>query len=279
MVGYAGPAVAAGRVFVTDRQLKAAALILRNPFQRGAIPATERVLCLKESDGSEVWKYEYDCPYTVSYPAGPRCTPTVDGDLVYTLGAEGHLFCFRAATGEKVWGKNLLEISRLKQSPVWGFACHPLVDGERLICLAGGEGSAVIAFNKLTGEELWRVGDAVSGHGPGYCPPMIITHNGRRILLAFHPEGLHALDPQTGKVIWFFEWEINNGLTVPMPRFLNGEIFLTTFYNGAKLLKLSDDGSAVSEIWSRKGRSERNTDAIQSIMPTPWFDGVTVFRG
>ena len=275
--GYAGPAVANGRVFVTDRQLKPGSEVPSDPFKRGAIPATERVLCLNESDGKEVWKHEYDCPYTVSYPAGPRCTPTVDDDRVYTLGAEGHLYCFKAATGEKVWSKELLKEFGLKSSPIWGFAAHPLVDGNKLICLVGGEGTAVVAFDKLTGNILWKVGDAVSAHGPGYCPPMIINHGGRRILLAFHPEGLHALDPETGKVIWFYEWEINNGLTVPMPRVVGDRIFLTTFYNGAKMLKLSDDGGSVSEVWARKGKSERNTDAIHSIMPTPWFDGDLIF--
>lgn len=275
--GYAGPAVANGRVFVTDRQLKPGSEVPADPFKRGAIPATERVLCLNESDGKEVWKHEYDCPYTVSYPAGPRCTPTVDDDRVYTLGAEGNLFCFKAATGDIVWSKDLLKEFHIKTSPLWGFAAHPLVDGNKLICLVGGEGNAVVAFDKMTGKILWHVGDAVTAHGPGYCPPIIINHGGRRILLAFHPEGLHALNPETGEVIWFYDWEINNGLTVPMPRVVGDRIFLTTFYNGAKMLKLSENGSEVSEVWVRKGRSEKNTDAIHSIMPTPWFDGDLIF--
>ncbi|QDT53094.1 outer membrane biogenesis protein BamB [Caulifigura coniformis] len=275
--GYAGPAVAQGRVFVTDRQLKQGASDPSNPFERGAIPATERVLCLDEKDGREIWKHEYDCPYTVSYPAGPRCTPTVDGDRVYTLGSEGHLFCFRVATGEIVWSKQLLKDFERKRSPVWGFAAHPLVHGDKLICLVGGEGTAVVAFDKGTGKELWRAGDSLTDHAPGYCPPMIIEHGEREILLAFYPEGLHALDPETGKSIWFYEWEIQNGLTVPMPRVVGNRIFLTTFYNGSRMLQLSADGGSVSEIWKRKGRSERNTDALHSIMPTPWFDGGLIF--
>jgi len=275
--GYAGPAVAHGRVFVTDRQLKQGAADPANPFERGAIPATERVLCLDDKDGREIWKHEYECPYTVSYPAGPRCTPTVDGEHVYTLGAEGHLFCFKAATGEIVWSKQFLKDMDRKRSPVWGFAAHPLIHGNKLICLVGGQGSAVVAFDKLTGKELWRAGDSLTDHAPGYCPPMIIEHGGRQILLAFYPEGLHALDPETGKSIWFYEWEIQNGLTVPMPRVVGDRIFLTTFYNGSRMLQLSADGSSVSEIWKRKGRSERNTDALHSIMPTPWFDGSLIF--
>src|SRR5438105_2086462 len=80
--GYTGPAVANGRVYVMDRQLAQGASNSSNPFARGEIPGTERVLCLKEDDGEILWKHEYDCPYAVSYPAGPRATPTVhDGKV------------------------------------------------------------------------------------------------------------------------------------------------------------------------------------------------------
>ena len=56
-----------------------------DPFQRVTQPGTERVLCFNEADGKLLWKHEYDCPYTVSYAAGPRAMPTIDGDRVYTL--------------------------------------------------------------------------------------------------------------------------------------------------------------------------------------------------
>jgi len=263
--GYAGPAVAAGKVYVTDRQV------------RGTSDATERVLCLDEVNGQVLWKHEYDCRYTVSYPAGPRCTPTVDGDRVYTLGAQGHLFCFQVADGAILWSKELLKEFHLQNAPVWGFAAHPLVDGDKLICLVGGKGSTVVAFDKRTGAELWRAVDSLSAHGPGYGAPLIIEHGGRRILLAFHPDGLSALEPETGEVLWTHEWKINFGLTTPMPRLAGDEIFLTAFYDGARLLKLSEDGGSVSEIWKRKGKSEKNTDGLHSIMPTPWFDGDVVF--
>ena len=90
--GYAGPAVANGRVFVTDRL---------------ADENLERVLCFDAKTGKELWKHEYEARYSISYPLGPRATPTVDGDRVYTLGAVGHLFCFDAATGNIIWQKHL----------------------------------------------------------------------------------------------------------------------------------------------------------------------------
>ena len=71
-----------------------------NPFERGQIPGSERVLCLNETNGQTIWHYEYDCPYTVSYASGPRVTPTVSGGKVYTLGAEGDLFCFDVTNGK-----------------------------------------------------------------------------------------------------------------------------------------------------------------------------------
>ncbi|RYD71299.1 MAG: pyrrolo-quinoline quinone, partial [Verrucomicrobiaceae bacterium] len=87
--GYSGPAVADGRVYVIDRKLAEAGSNPSNPFDRGRIPGTERVVCLNEADGKQLWVHEYECPYTVSYAAGPRTTPVVSGGKVYTLGAEG----------------------------------------------------------------------------------------------------------------------------------------------------------------------------------------------
>ncbi len=99
--GYAGPAVAEGRVYLTDRVLAPGTETPKESFVRPkGIPGTERVLCFDEKDGKLLWTHEYDCPYTVSYPLGPRCTPLVAGGKVYTLGTEGHLFCLDAATGK-----------------------------------------------------------------------------------------------------------------------------------------------------------------------------------
>src|SRR6476659_10444567 len=82
--GYAGPAVAGGRVYVMD-YVRTEGDAKPNPNARSEVKGKERVLCLSTADGKEIWKHEYDCPYRISYATGPRCTPTVDGDKVYTL--------------------------------------------------------------------------------------------------------------------------------------------------------------------------------------------------
>src|ERR1044071_4401123 len=133
--GYSGPAVANGRVYVMDRQLAKDAKPPASAFSRGEISGTERVLCLNEADGKILWQHEYDCPYTVSYGAGPRVTPTVVDDKVYSLGAEGNLFCLDAEKGRAIWSNDFKKSFNIK-TPMWGFAGHPLGDEKKEICLA-----------------------------------------------------------------------------------------------------------------------------------------------
>ena len=117
--GYAGPAVADGRVYVTDYVSKEN--LKGDNFGRKELSGTERVLCLDEATGKEIWKHEYPVVYGISYPAGPRCTPSVDGDRVYTLGAEVSSYCFRAETGDVIWSRDLTTEYNTK-SALWGFA-------------------------------------------------------------------------------------------------------------------------------------------------------------
>ena len=133
-----------GRVFVTDRQNDA---------------GTERVLCLDEKTGKEIWQHAYPCSYAgLMYPAGPRCTPTVHQGKVYALGAMGDLFCLDTADGKVVWEHHLMKDYQVRGRafPRWGYAAHPLIDGNKVICLAGGQGSIAVAFDKDTGKELWK---------------------------------------------------------------------------------------------------------------------------
>jgi outer membrane protein assembly factor BamB len=213
--GYTGPAVADGRVFVADRL---------------ADENLERVLCFDAETGGEIWKHEYDASYTISYPLGPRATPTVDGDRVYSLGAVGHLFCFNAATGDIVWRKHL-PTDFGTELPQWGMAGAPLVDGEQVIILAGGKPDAlVVSLDKHTGQERWR---ALEGKEPGYCAPMILKLAGRRQLIVWHPAAVAALDPATGRVLWEVPFEVQAGMTISTPRTVGNRLFVTSFYSGA----------------------------------------------
>jgi len=263
--GYAGPAVAGNRVFVTDWQKNPGARDPASPFVRGDTPGFERVLCLDAATGLVLWEHRYPARYRISYPAGPRCTPTVDGDRVYTLGAMGHLFCLETTTGKVIWSKEL-PVEYKCEVPLWGYAAHPLVDGNKLITLAGGEGSLVVALDKMTGREIWR---SLSASEPGYCPPVIYEHAGVRQLIIWHPEAVESLDPETGRVYWRQPFRIRAGLSIPMPRKMGNLLFVTAFYNGPMMLRLDDDRPAASVLWRGKSESEKKTDGLHSIIPTP----------
>lgn len=138
--GYAGPAVSGGRVFVTDAR------------PTTANRAIERAIALDEATGKILWTREWPADYTgmqLVYAIGPRATPTVDDDRVYVAGASGNLLALDVKTGAILWEKNYLNDFNAS-IPSWGSASAPLVDGDRLICIIGGEPDGkVIALNKL----------------------------------------------------------------------------------------------------------------------------------
>lgn len=271
--GYSGPAVAKGRVYVMDRQLAKGTSNPSSPWGRSEIPGNERVLCLNEVDGRILWQHEYDCPYTVSYASGPRVTPPVHEGKVYTLGSEGNLLCLDAEKGTVLWSRDFKKDFGIK-TPMWGFAGHPLVDGKKLICLVGGEGSIAVAFDKDTGKELWR---ALSAKEPGYAPPMIYEFSGKRQLILWHPEAVNALDPETGKVIWSHPLtpSVRSGMTIPSPRKIGDLLFLTSFYNGSLLLRVDSDKPSV--VWQSQKVSEKDTDGLHSVMATPLIENGYIY--
>lgn len=255
--GYSGPAVADGRVYLTDRI---------------HADQNERVLCFDAETGDQLWVHEYPARYTVSYPAGPRATPVVDEGRVFTIGAVGHMFCLDVDTGKQIWAKEF-PADYGTQLPTWGMAASPLVDGDRLITLVGGtDGSLIVAFDKATGKEIWR---SLESQAVGYCPPVIYEFGGRRQLIIWHPDAVSALDPVTGQVIWEVPWKIRSGLSIPMPRKSGDHLFLTAFYNGPMMLKVS--GNKADIVWKGSSNSERDTDGLHSIMPTPWVDEDHIF--
>ena len=247
--GYSGPAVVGDRLYVMDRKLASGAKAPENAFKRGEIPGNERVLCLDATTGDLVWEHSYDCQYTVSYASGPRTTPTVDGDRVYTLGAEGDLLCLDAKTGDVKWQHNFKKLFGIK-APTWGFTGAPLLDGDLLICLAGGDGTTAVAFDKLTGKQKWV---ELTAKEPGYAPPKIITHKGKRLLIIWHPESVNALNPQTGEIYWSVDWPLRAGLSVATPRLRGDHLFFSCFYNGSMMLGLKADNSKPDILW----RTER----------------------
>jgi outer membrane protein assembly factor BamB len=254
--GYAGPAVAAGRVFVADR--------VHTNLSQGR----ERVLCFDAETGRQEWLHEYECDYTISYPAGPRATPVVDGDRVYTIGAVGHLFCLDVRDGRVLWQKHFPSDFGTVL-PTWGMAASPLVRGDQLVTLVGGAGALIVSFNKHTGEELWRAGD---DRDVGYCPPMLFDFEGSEQVVVWHPAAVSGLHPETGELLWQVPFPVRSGLSIPAPRVVGRRMFLTAFYNGPLMLEIQPDGRGARVLWRGSSDSEITTDGLHAIMCTPFMD-------
>jgi outer membrane protein assembly factor BamB len=235
------------------------------------------VLCLDVKTGDEVWKHEYDCNYTISYPAGPRCTPTVEGGRVYTLGAMGDLVCLNAATGGVVWSKNLPQTYDAPL-PLWGYAGHPLVYRNLLICMAGGENTAVVALNKETGKEVWA---ALNTPEIGYSPPTLIKAGGVTQLLIFHGKSINSLNPETGSLYWSEPLATSFSMAIMAPR-KAGDFLFAGGHRGRSLgLKLDASKPSVTKAWQGS-----RTTGLAPVSGTPFvedgiaygIDGNGIFR-
>ena len=314
--GYAGPAVADGRVFVLDWR--------ENTGSR-TLDGTERAVALDEATGAVLWTHEWQTSYRMlmaSYAVGPRATPTVDGDRVYVVGATGRLFCLDVETGDVIWEKDYVA-DYDTSVPTWGVASAPLVDGDKLITVVGGEPDAlVVAFDKRTGAEIWRSlrvqsdagygqpiiyeaggahqlivwhPSALSSLDPetgdeiwravevvaemGYGQPVIYEAGGARQLIVWHAAALVSLNPDTGEVYWNQAWEARSGLSVATPVQSGDYLLVTQFYNGSMMMRLNQDRPTASLLWQGTGRSELpdQTDGLHSLITTPLIIGDYIY--
>ncbi len=270
--GYTGPAVAMGRVFLMDRLLAEGAknhdekVIPQRP--KNSIAGKERVLCFDQKTGKELWKHEYDCPYTVSYPVGPRCTPIVEDGKVYTLGTEGDLRCLDAASGKLLWSKDFKKDYQAT-TPIWGHSAHPLIIGQKIICMVGGPQATVVAFHKDTGEELWK---ALSAKNVGYCPPILIQAGGQPQVIVWHGEAAASLNPDNGQVHWSHPLPTYQAMSISMPRFFEDKLFFTAYPQTALVVQLAKDQPQMEVVW--KGDRKKG---LYSVFSTPFVENGHIY--
>lgn len=250
--GYSGPAVAAGRVYTMDFVRKAA-----DPAApKGAGSAgTERVVCLDFRTGDPVWTHEYDTTYRkVDRPMGPRTTPAVEGDRIYTLGTMGDLRCLDAKTGTAVWTKSFAK-DYAAAPPVWGFSAHLLIEKDLVIALVGGPGKAVVAFDKATGKERWA---ALTSEDVGYSAPVIAEAGGVRQLIVWLSDALAGLNPATGAVYWRHRHppegvtQQKPTVSIVTPKVVGDMVYVSGAYDGLLAVRLAADKPTAEVAWREK---------------------------
>jgi outer membrane protein assembly factor BamB len=189
---------------------------------------------------------------------------------VYALGAMGDLTVLDAADGHVRWTKNLSRDLKVKV-PFWGFACHPLLEGDLLYCIVGGKGSAVVALNKDTGALVWKSLDTVD---TGYSPPMIYEFGGKKQLIIWLSEALYGLDPATGEQLWKHAYP--DGVPMQRPavniitvKKIDDLLFISTFYHGPMMLRVQADKATM--VWKGKSENPGKPDGAHCLMASPVF--------
>ena len=191
----------------------------------------------------------------------------------------GDLKCLSVKDGKEIWAKKLTKVYKC-ETPLWGFSGHPLIDGDRLICLVGGKGSLVVCFDKYTGKEVWKNLDFRES---GYAPPMIFTIADKRQLIMWHPEGVHSLNPKTGEVYWYQRFPrtgaLRANMSIPTPRYEDGRLFVSCFYNGSMMLKLDETGMKPTVLWqdTRIAVFPDQTTGLHCVMSTPFVENDHIF--
>lgn len=244
--GYGPPAVQKGRLFHVERT-------------EGKI----RTIALNSETGAELWRFDYETDYAdmYGYDGGPRCGPVVDDDRVYVHGPEGKFHCLRAVDGAVLWKKDLNAEFNVVQN-FFGAGSAPLVEGELLLVQVGGSppgspaiqsgevrgaGSALVAFDKRSGELKYRISDELAG----YSSPRTATIDGRRWGFLFARGGLLAFEPATGKIDFHHPWRarILESVNASQPVVVGDHVLISECYGvGGTLLKVKPGGCEV--VWA-----------------------------
>jgi outer membrane protein assembly factor BamB len=223
--GYSSIAVAGGRAYCL--------------LQDGQ---DETIVSWDAESGQELWRFPYPCDYKNGQGNGPRSTPTVDGDRVYTVGATGIFHCLKTANGAKVWRHDLTQ-EFSAAVPTWGVSFSPLIEGDLVLTNPGGpNGNSIVAFNKITGDVFWKSLDDAAA----YSSPVAATINGRRQLLFFTASGLVGLSPEDGALLWRYPWDTRFSANIATPIVVSHYVFISSNYDkGCALLDVSKstDGS------------------------------------
>jgi outer membrane protein assembly factor BamB len=213
----------------------------------------ECVVAYDAETGDQIWVHEDAIRFeeTLGGP-GPRATPTVNGQLVYSLGATGQLNCLKALTGEKVWATNILTDADAENLD-WAMSGSPLVVGDKVIVNPGGENNhSVIAYHKETGEKIWTAGN----YPASYTAPTLAKLHGKEQIIIFGGNGPVGHDLESGAELWNFNWENGPKVNAAIPTLVDESSIMTScgYAIGSALLRFSIDGENwnVASDWESK---------------------------
>ena len=219
----------------------------------------DHVYCLNIDTGEEIWRYLYTGKMGTY---GTQTTPTIDGKFLYTLSADGQIFCFKLKNGKLLWKKDLVNDLKSLESN-YGFATSPVVEGDLVILNAKTSG---IALNKKTGDKIWEGEVNTDTEGNYFATPVIYDHDDKRYVLIFSGSGLFSIDVETGGMVWFYEWTQAGAPNVADPVVFDKKVFLSHSEANACCVLLDISGNEPSVLWE-------NENLRNHVSTSVYFDG------
>jgi len=216
------------------------------------------VFCLNVETGNKVWQTPVAGEYENRWGDGPRSTPTVDGDHVYCMFAQGTVACLNIADGKIVWQSSMKDAGG--KQPYWGFTESVLVDGDKVICTPGGKRGTMLALDKKTGKKIWQSSDVtVPCH---YSSPVKATIHGKPQYVQLTMTKLFGVSADDGKLLWESEWPGRTAV-IPTPIVKGNAVYIATGYGvGSKLVEIKEDGSA-TDVWNNKVMKNHHGGVIE----------------
>jgi outer membrane protein assembly factor BamB len=194
------------------------------------------VFCINSETGELIWEGKYEAEAGTSHGPGSRATPFINENRVYTFGRSGDLVCWKLDDGELLWRTNIKDDGG--SEPQWGFSTTPLVFDDKVIVQGGGK-ALVVAYDKLTGDLLWK---SMEGEA-GYAAALTMNIENEVKLLIYHGTGLSCLNPSDGKLLWTVPWETDYAVNATTPIVSNDIVYHTSGYKlGCEALKVTKSG-------------------------------------
>ncbi len=212
------------------------------------------ILVALDLHGNIKWKTAFGRSWTQSYPDS-RGTPTVENDRVYVASGSGDLACVNASSGQIIWAYKASEIHKGTFGS-WGIAESLILDGDQLYFTPGGPETTTIALDKNSGRLIWA--SESLNDNPGYVSPILVSHEGRKLLINVIASYVYAIDPSTGSIVWRFKHlDVNDkadagakSIKCVTPLYHDGKIYVTGGYDhGGIMLDLVDGGNNVKIAW------------------------------
>lgn len=234
----------------------ASAIVTSNKvYTIGAIDSISYIFSFN-TNGDLLWKKELGREWTKNWP-GIRSTPVIYGDLGYVLNGLGIIFCFNANDGNIVWTKDIA--SDFKMGTDGGYCENLIIDGEKLFFTTASHEANVVALNRKKGDLIWKTEG--NNDSTSFCSPILIEVGGKKFFITQTNKSVLSYETETGKLAW--KYALKGSPAPNTPLFRNGYLFaVDTWKSGGFMLKISDDGYNVKEVWRNPKLDPQQGDMV-----------------